>query len=110
MPEYDTNRNSKERQLSGEPIDAGDQAKIVEIKSQLLEHVRISKGLPANPNQLDVKTISQLSNARVIEGNESVDLVDTNPKIIGFPTLTPEHSAVGASIRTERLKKLKKAA
>jgi len=110
MPEYDNNPNIKERQLSGETIDDGDQAQIVEIRSRLLKHVRISRGLPVDPNQLDVKAISQLPNAQVIDGDESIDQVDTHPKIIGLSTLTPTHSAVGVDIRAKRLEKLNKAA
>lgn len=61
MAEQDFNK------LSGETIDDQEREEIAEVKSQLHEIVRIRKGLPGNPEQFDVQTISQLTDAAVID-------------------------------------------
>ena|SRR3989338_9799296 len=106
MTEHDFN---KERVLSGETVDTQNQAEIAEVKLQLLEHVRIRKGLSSTPVQLDVEAISQLTDAKIIDENQP-EYQNVGSRIIDISTLPPSHSAVGVAIRAERLKKLKKAA
>jgi len=109
MPENDI---KKERALSGGAIDAQDQVEIEGVRSQLLEHVRVRKGLPADPQQLDIQAISQLTDVTVVDGNQSEDQETDSARIIDISTLTPNRSAMGVVVRAgrERSRKLRKAA
>lgn len=92
--------DKKERLIGGgETSEADDQEALMGVRSELLEHVRIRKGLPPDPVQLDVTAVSQLSAVPTIDYKE--ERVTT--KIVDISSLSPIHSIVGLSIRQKRL-------
>lgn len=91
-------KDNRER-IGGETVKSQDQRKLAAVRSRLLEHVRETRGLPSGPVQLDVKAISQLSNAPIIEHVEAI----VTTKVLDISVLSPNHSVVGLSLRQKRL-------
>ena len=106
MSEYD----QKERVLTGDIAEAEDRDKLAKVRASLRDHVRIGKGLPQDPVNLDVDILSQLPNSPVIED----PIRGKEPKVVSLDIsrLPAEHSVVGLVKHQERLKKIavKKAA
>lgn len=84
----------------GNTVEAQDQKAYATVKSGLLEHVRISKGLPPDPVQLDVEAVSQLPDAPIIENGEGSEIPG---RIVNISSLTPNHSVVALRILQKRI-------
>lgn len=101
MPEHD----QKERVLGGNTGEAGDQAALAKVRANLLEHVRVTKGLPPKPVNLDVEILSGISNSPVIDNPE----VRQKPQVIPIDTATlpATDSIVGSLVHQGRLEQIK---
>lgn len=105
MPEQDGN-NHQERVLSGETIETKDQQAIAKVRSDLLAHARMRKGLPPIPVQLDVQAISQLTDADTIDSTPSLEEpTQKTAEIIDISKRGFNESVVGYTIQAERSKK-----
>lgn len=92
--------DKKERLIAGGTAEAQDQVAYAAAKSELLRRVRTRKGLPADPIQLDIQAVSQLSDAPRIDDVEKKGIPS---RIIDISSLTPNHSAVALTIWQKRL-------
>lgn len=99
MAEQDFNK------LSGETIDDQEREEIAEVKSQLHDIVRIRKGLPGKPEQFDVQTISQLTDAVIDDSSPTTENALPSAKIYNKGQLPlPEYAR---RLRLKRANQLK---
>lgn len=94
MPEHD----QKERLLEGEAPDTD--AQLNSVRADLVSYVRTKKGLPLDPIQLDVPTLSGLTDASIIEESSQED---SENNVIDFEKHTHKDSIWGLGVLRKRL-------
>ena len=99
MPEKDSER------LTGETIEAQDQAGIAAVRLELKEKIRINKGLPSELVNLDVDILSKLSNTPKFDAEVGVE--EPSSRIIDITKIPAEYNVVGLTTRQRRVEKLR---